>query len=286
MAEQEKYRLQKYLSRAGVTSRRKAEDLIREGRVKVNGVVVTELGFKVTPGRSKVLVDSKPVFWSPERTYLLLNKPSGYITSLDDPEKRPVVVDLLPRSLPRVFPVGRLDWDSEGLLLLTDDGELAHLLTHPSHRVPRVYAVKVRGLLGEDAPALAQLKAGVELDDEVVKPDRVAVQGDTGKHTWLEIELHSGKNRVVRRLCEAVGHPVLRLRRVQFGSVALDGLKPAAFRNLAADEVVSLYELAGAQAGTGGAASRSELSDEDLCRRLDGIEIGEVGADGGLDGPR
>jgi len=241
----EKYRLQKYLSLAGVTSRRNAELLIEEGRVKVNGRTVTEQGTTVTPGRSKVEVDGKAVFWNPERNTILLYKPVGTITTLDDPEGRPTVIDLLPKRLPRVVPVGRLDWDSEGLLLLTNDGELAHALTHPSRKIQKIYHVKLKGEVRDDSKPLLQLKEGVELDDGMIKPDRVAHLRFTGNHTWIEIELHSGKNRVIRRMCDAVGHDVLKLRRVGFAGLELGSLNPGEFRDLSAVEVDQLRNEGG-----------------------------------------
>ncbi len=241
-----KWRLQKYLSQAGFASRRKAEELIEQGRVTVNGVPVTKAGTKVTPGRSRVAVDGTPVFWKPERIYLLLNKPSGYITSLDDPEQRPVVTDLLPKRMPRVFPVGRLDWESEGALLMTNDGELAHRLMHPSFKTPRVYAVKVRGEVKDDGPIVEALTRGVRLEDGMVRPDRVTVHAHTGKHTWIEIALHIGRKRVIRRMCEAVGHEVLRLRRLSYGELTIKGLASGQHRDLTEEEVRGLYEATGA----------------------------------------
>ncbi len=245
MLNQDKQRLHKFLSSAGVTSRRKAEVLIASGRVKVNGKVVTDMGVMVTPGKSRIEVDNKPVFWHPERVYVLLHKPPGYITSLSDPEQRPLVVDLLPKGMPRVVPVGRLDWDTEGLLVLTNDGDLSHRLMHPSHKLPRVYHAKLKGEVRDDSPALLQLKEGVTLDDGFVQPDRVAILGYTSRHTWIEFEIHVGKNRIVRRLCEAVGHTVLKLRRAAFGPLTLEGLPQGAFRDLTPGEVKTLYQLVG-----------------------------------------
>ena len=234
-------RLQKFLSLAGIASRRHAEELIEAGRVKISGRVVTEMGVRVIPGKSRVEVDNKPVFYSEERNYILFYKPAECITTLDDPEHRTTVIDLLPKSLPRVFPVGRLDWDTEGLLLLTNDGELAYHLSHPAVKIPRVYHAKVRGEIKENSPELKKLQNGVELEDGYAKPDRVSILKFTGNNTWLEIELHIGRNRIVRRICEAVGHPVMKLRRVSFGSLNLDGLELGAFRDLTEYEVAELY---------------------------------------------
>ena len=234
-------RLQKFLSLAGVASRRHAEELIAQGRVKISGKVVTEMGVLVIPGKSRVEVDNKPVFYSEERNYILFHKPAGCITSLDDPENRTTVIDLLPKSLPRVFPVGRLDWDTEGLLLLTNDGELAYKLTHPGSKVPRVYHAKVRGELTDTSPEFKKLQKGVELEDGFAKPDRVSIIKFTGNNTWLEIELHIGRNRIIRRMCDAIGCPVMKLRRVMFGDLTLDGLPLGAFRDLTQEEVADLY---------------------------------------------
>ena len=239
-------RIQKFLSLAGVSSRRHAEELVAQGRVKVSGRVVTEMGTLVVPGKSRVEVDNKPVFYNEERNYVLFHKPAECITTLDDPEHRTTVIDLLPKGMPRLFPVGRLDWDTEGLLLLTNDGDLAYRLTHPGSNVPRVYHAKVRGELKDGSPELKKLQKGVELEDGFAKPDRVSVLKFTGNNTWIEIELHIGRNRIVRRLCDAIGYPVMKLRRVAFGNLTLDGLALGAFRDLSAEEVTSLYEMVGA----------------------------------------
>ena len=242
---QEGIRLQKFLSLAGVSSRRHAEELIEQGRVKISGRVVTEMGVHVIPGKSRVEVDNKPVFYSEERNYVLFHKPAECITTLDDPEQRTTVIDLLPKSMPRVFPVGRLDWDTEGLLLLTNDGDLAYKLTHPAAKVPRIYHAKVRGELKENSPELKKLQNGVELEDGLAKPDRVSIIKFTGNNTWIEIELHIGRNRIVRRMCDAIGFPVMKLRRVAFGNLTLDGLSLGAFRDLTEQEVADLYQMVG-----------------------------------------
>lgn len=241
-------RLQKFLSRAGIASRRKAEVLIEEGRVTVNGKTVIELGTKVDPVTDRVEVDGKAVELPSRYTYILLNKPREYITTMDDPQNRPIVTDLLPEKMPRIWPVGRLDWDSEGVLLLTDDGELTNALTHPSHHVPKGYAVKLKGKIVEDSRALDRLKEGVELGPgEVTSPAQVAVRGHTDRHTWVEFVIEEGMNRQIRRMCEAVGWEVLRLRRIALGPLTIEGVRPGEFRSLTAEEVKSLYEAAGLQ---------------------------------------
>ena len=244
-APQEGIRIQKFLSLAGIASRRHAEELVEQGRVKVSGRVITEMGVHVIPGKSRVEVDNKPVFYSEERNYILFHKPAECITTLDDPEHRTTVIDLLPKSMPRVFPVGRLDWDTEGLLLLTNDGDLAYRLTHPGAKVPRVYHAKVRGELKDTSPEFKKLQYGVELEDGLAKPDRVSILKFTGNNTWIEIELHIGRNRIVRRMCDAIGYPVMKLRRVAFGNLTLDGLALGAFRDLSEAEVASLYAQVG-----------------------------------------
>lgn len=238
-------RLQKFLSRAGIASRRKAEELMAEGRVSVNGQVCLELGTKVDPERDRVEVNGTVIAIPASFVYLLLNKPRGYITTLDDPEDRPIVTDLLPPKMPRVWPVGRLDWDSEGLLLLTNDGDLTHALTHPSGEVQKGYAVKVRGQILSDNPLLQQLRDGVDVEGELLAPTQVAVRGHTDKHTWIEFVIEEGRNRQIRRMCEAVGWTVLRLRRIALGPLTINALAPGDFRALSSSEVLSLYEAAG-----------------------------------------
>ncbi len=234
-------RLQKFLARSGLASRRQCEVLIREGRVRVNGTVVRELGTRVDPGRDTVQVDGVGV--RPERpTTLMLHKPAGYITSLADPEGRPVVTALLPATgLPRLFPVGRLDWDTEGLLLLTNDGELANLLTHPRHAVPKEYHAKLKGL---PAPAvLAQLTRGVLCEGERLQARAVEVTHRTRQNTWVAVTIEEGRYRQVRRMCAAIGHPVLKLTRVALGPLRLGALPRGKWRPLSPEELRSLQSL-------------------------------------------
>lgn len=231
-------RLQKVLAHAGVASRRACERLIVDGRVSVNGRVVTELGTKVDPDRDAVRVDGKRVGRAPRhRTYLLLNKPRGFVTTLSDPEGRPTVKDLLRGVRVRVYPVGRLDFDSEGLLLLTDDGDLSRDLMHPSSGVVKTYLAKVRG---EPSPeALRRLERGVRVEGRATLPAeaRLARRGD---NPWVEVRIVEGRNRQVRRMLEAVGHPVMRLRRVAYGPLALGKLPAGRLRPLTPSEVEAL----------------------------------------------
>jgi pseudouridine synthase len=237
-------RLQKILSTAGVASRRAAEDYIRQGRVSVNGETVTELGTKADPGVDDIRVDGRRLKPPRTRRYLLLYKPRGYITSRSDPQRRPTVIDLLAKGGVReyVYPVGRLDYDSEGLLLLTNDGELAAALTHPRHAIPREYEARVRGV--PDRQALDRLRAGVPLDGRKTLPARVdllkTIESAGGPQALLSIAIREGRNRQVRRMCEAIGHPVVRLRRVRIGPISDPRIRPGEFRDLSAREVAAL----------------------------------------------
>ncbi len=235
-------RLQKILAAAGHCSRRRAEQLIADGRVSVDGQVAS-LGDQADAATCTILVDGQPLKAAEKHLYVLLNKPLGTVTTLKDPEGRPVVTDLI-RDLPeRLYPVGRLDINSSGLLLLTNDGALANRLAHPSHQVDKVYLAKVRGRLTEDS--VRQLEKGVLLDDGVTAPARLANIRVTGSHTWFEITIHEGRNRQVRRMCEALGHQVSRLVRIGYAFLTLDGLAPGEKRMLTRQEVARLKRLGG-----------------------------------------
>jgi 23S rRNA pseudouridine2605 synthase len=233
-------RLQKVLARAGLGSRRVCEELIADGRVTVNGEVA-RLGRRVDPDRDAVALDGVSVIVRDDLVYYLLNKPTGYVSTASDPEGRPTVVDLVPET-PRVFPVGRLDSDTEGLLLLTNDGDLTHLLTHPRFGVVKTYLAEVEG---DPAPAAVRaLREGVELDDGLTAPARVTVVQRRGDTAAVELGIHEGRNRQVRRMCEAVGHPVVRLVRTRIGPLRDGSLKPGTWRALTQAEVRRLYEAA------------------------------------------
>jgi len=240
-------RLQKILSGAGVASRRAAERLMTDGRVTVNGQTVRELGTRADPDRDDIRVDGRAVRRETARLYFVLNKPRGYVTTRSDPEGRPTVLDLMPKLHEYIYPVGRLDYDSEGLLILTNDGELAAALTHPSHEVAREYHARVRGL--PDARAIDRLARGIVLDGRKSGPAEVALVasnvGQRADQALLSITLHEGRTRQVRRMCEAVGHPVVRLRRVRFGPLEAPALKPGMCRQLTAREVAALRKAAG-----------------------------------------
>jgi 23S rRNA pseudouridine2605 synthase len=240
-------RLQKLLARAGFGSRRACEVLIAQGRVRVDGILAT-LGTRADPTTARVTVDDIPVVVTPDAVYWLCNKPSGYVTTARDPQHRPTVLDLVP-SEPRVFPVGRLDLDTEGLLLLTNDGELAQLLTHPSHGVEKEYLAEVEGV--PSAAALRALRDGIELDDGLTYPARVGLVQKRRDRSALSITIHEGRKRQVRRMCEAVGHPVMRLVRVRIGPLRDPALAPGTYRPLEAKEVRSLY-VAGLSSATPG----------------------------------
>lgn len=240
-------RLQKLLSAAGVASRRAAEDLIRQGRVSVNGRTVTALGTKADARADDIRVDGRRVKAVERHRYLLVNKPRGYVTTRRDPQKRRTVMDLIPDVREYVYPVGRLDFDSEGLLLLTNDGDLAAALTHPSHEVERVYRVQVRGV--PDEGALTRLARGVKLDGRPTAPAGASLVGgqhDRSRRTAvLMMTVREGRNRQIRRMCEAVGFPVERLTRVRIGPIGDDGLRAGQVRELTAQEVRRLKRAAG-----------------------------------------
>jgi pseudouridine synthase len=231
-------RLQKVLAHAGVASRRAAERLIVEGRVTVNGQVVTELGTRVDAERDAIKVDGKRLRGVPDvRTYLVLHKPRGYVTTLSDPEGPPTVRDLIKGVKVRVYPVGRLDFHSEGLLILTDDGELARDLMDPRCRVPKVYHVKIQG--SPTTASLERLRRGVLLDGRRTRPATVK-RLRPGQNPWLELSIMEGRNRQIRRMCLAVGHRVAKLRRVRIGPVEIGRLAPGEHRPVTADELERL----------------------------------------------
>jgi 23S rRNA pseudouridine2605 synthase len=238
-------RLQKVLAHAGISSRRAAERLIVEGRVSVNGAVVTELGTKVDPVRDAIKVDGKRVGAPPSgRTYLALHKPRGVVTTLSDPEGRPTVKDFLRGIKARVYPVGRLDYHSEGLLILTDDGALARNLMHPSRGVEKTYLAKIKGQ--PDPEVLARLSRGIPLDGKRTGPAKVRVVR-RGDNAWIEITIGEGRNRQVRRMFQAVGHPVQRLRRMGYGGVLLGRLPVGTLRSLSDAEVAALTRAASSE---------------------------------------
>ncbi|MBW2092555.1 MAG: rRNA pseudouridine synthase [Deltaproteobacteria bacterium] len=239
-----KERLQKILAQAGVASRRGAEQLILAGRVKVNKKIVSKLGFKADSDKDLIEVDGRRIKLNTDKVYYLFYKPPGYLTTLKDPFGRPTISQLLRPIKKRVFPVGRLDMDTEGLLLLTNDGELSARLMHPRYHVPKSYRVKVKGQLSDMAQA--RLAGGmIVLGDRPVNPAKVEVIKRGQDRTWLMITLTEGRHRQIKRMCSQVGHPVLKLKRVSYGPLTLGRLARGAIRPLKEAEVRVLKEMTG-----------------------------------------
>lgn len=234
-------RLQKFLSRSGVASRRKAEDLIVQGRVTVNNKAVTTLGTKVTLGKDLVTVDGKLVEPSDERSYYIFYKPPGVVTTMSDPQGRPSIAHFI-KEKSRIYPVGRLDFDTEGALLLTDDGEIANWLMHPKYKVQRTYLAKVKGL--PSLQTLEKLRGGVRLEDGMATPVSVDVFEKAEKNTWLKLVVVEGRHHLIKRMCAAIGHPVVRLFRPFHGGIGVEGLRPGEMRALVPNEVTLLRQVA------------------------------------------
>ena len=245
-------RLQKVLAHAGVASRRACEQLIADGRVSVDGITVTEAGVRVDPLTQEIRVDGSRILTNPELITLMLHKPAGIVTTMEDPEGRPTVAQYgrdylaehpeLPDSL-RLVHVGRLDTETEGLLLLSNDGELSHRLMHPSFEIAKTYVAIVEGQVEPWVPR--KLRRGIELEDGEAKADRVTVKDSGPRGSIVEITLHSGKNRIVRRMLDAVGHPVTRLARTRLGPLRLGNLRPGQTRPLSGEEIAALQQEVG-----------------------------------------
>ncbi|OON99436.1 MAG: pseudouridine synthase [Epulopiscium sp. Nele67-Bin004] len=235
-------RLQKYLADAGVASRRKCEVFITEGRIEINGEVVTELGTQVADG-DEVKFDGNIVTKVDKKVYYMLNKPEGYITSVTDDRGRQTVLDLLPQNGIRVFPVGRLDYNTSGMLLLTNDGDFTYKLTHPKHTVPKTYVATVKKMVAHES--LSQLRNGVDIEGYVTAEAKVDILYIENNMTTLQITIHEGKNRQIRKMCEAVGHTVVKLKRVAIGNIALNDLTQGSFRQLTPDEIKHFESLGG-----------------------------------------
>lgn len=233
-------RLQKLLSECGIASRRKAEELIEQGKVRVNGHVAS-LGDKVDPQNDRVTVQGRKVSVPKEKKYIMLHKPRGYVTTMSDEMDRKCVAELVENVGVRVYPVGRLDKDSEGLLLLTNDGELANAIAHPKGHVSKTYRVTVRGKVTEEQQA--RLSAGIMLDERLTAPAEVRTVSVTDDRTTLEMTIYEGRNREIRRMCESLGLEVLRLKRISIGKIKLGGLKYGDWRELNDDELRSLRTL-------------------------------------------
>jgi len=235
-------RLQKVIAQAGIASRRHAEKMITAGRVKVNGKIITELGTKVEVGKDKISVDDKALAVDTKKYYILLNKPKGYVTTMSDPEGRKTVADLVKDIPARLHPIGRLDYDTEGLLLMTNDGDLTYALTHPKHEIRKTYAVKVQDIPKDSL--LEQLARGVELEDGMTAPAEVAMIDIVEGNAILEITIYEGRNRQIRRMCEKIGHPVLRLKRKRMAFLTLDKVQRGRYRYLMPREINELKKLA------------------------------------------
>lgn len=234
-------RLQKIISRAGITSRRKAEELIVQGRVTVNGKVIRELGTKADPDKDHIKVDGKLLRFKEQKTYILLNKPVKYVTTLSDPEGRPTVIELLRGVKGRVYPVGRLDYDTSGLLLLTNDGDFANMIMHPKFEIQKTYEAKIEGELNDKE--IEKLQKGMKLEGRMTAPARIKKLRRTDKNSWLEITIHEGRKRQVRRMFERTGHSVLKLIRTKIAFLDIKGLNTGEYRFLIKAEVERLMRL-------------------------------------------
>ena len=228
-------RLQKFIAHSGITSRRKAEELIKQGRVKVNNKIITEMGLEINPSLDRVYIDNEQISYENSLVYVMLNKPEGYVTTLSDEHGRPTVIDLIDDIPQRIYPVGRLDYDSSGLLILTNDGSLTYQLTHPKHEVVKTYIVTVKGIPEEKK--LSRLRAGVDIGDYITAPASVEVIKKDRQYCCLAVKIHEGKNRQVRKMFDAVGHPVQRLKRIAVGEIKLDKLPRGKWRYLTEEEI-------------------------------------------------
>lgn len=239
-------RLQKVLAQAGVASRRKCEEIIKQGKVEVNKEVITRLGFLVDPNKDEITVNGSHISLEP-KVYILCNKPAGYITTTKDTHQRKTVLDLIPKKDLRVFPVGRLDKDTTGALLLTNDGELAYRLTHPKFGVPKTYEVDFKGFLRKGE--IDKLKRGLRLEGKLTAPARVKVLVKGRNRSQAQIQIHEGRKRQVKRMFEAIGHPVMKLKRTSYGNLGLSDLKEGRLRRLTQQEVMRLKEMVGLLGG-------------------------------------
>jgi 23S rRNA pseudouridine2605 synthase len=231
-------RLQKILAKAGIASRRKCEELIKNGRIAVDGQVITELGFKANPAVASITFDGKPIAQE-ENIYILLNKPTGYVTTLSDPQGRPIVTDLLSGIKQRVFPVGRLDFDTSGALILTNDGRLGQFIQHPSHEVNKTYVAIVKGT--PSSVRIGKLEKGIMIDGQKTWPARVRIIKSRKIESTLEVTIHEGKKRQIRKMLDAVGHPVKSLKRTAYGELKLGKLEPGEYRLLSLKDLKKIF---------------------------------------------
>lgn len=242
-----KERLQKVIASAGITSRRHAEKLITEGRVSINNVVVTKLGEKADARKDIIRVDGKIISTETTKYYIALNKPAGFVTTLHDPQNRPTVIDLIRDFPERVYPVGRLDYDSRGLLILTNDGDFAQRIQHPRFQKPKLYKVKIQGHLSKEQ--LRQLGKGIKVDGDFFKPENLKVEKINEKSCWIKLTLREGKNRIIRRGFETIGYRIAHLIREAIGDLKLGSLKEGEWRHLTKKEISQLLGNATGQKG-------------------------------------
>jgi pseudouridine synthase len=240
MAMSESIRLQKYLAQCGVASRRKAETIIASGRVTIDGNVVTDMGSKVVPSCQKVTVDGKPIKKEKRKEYFLLNKPKGYVTTVSDPQGRPVVTSLVKDATVRLFPVGRLDLDTQGALILTNDGVLAQRIQHPSNEVTKTYEALVAGKPTDTA--LQSLAEGIMLEGKMTSPASLAVVKYLSRNTLVKITIHEGRKRQVKKMFQAIKHPVINLRRIAYGSLYLKNLPEGSYRSLTPKDLNLIFK--------------------------------------------
>jgi len=240
MAIEREIRLQKYLAKCGIASRRKAEGLIAEGRISVDGKIVKTMGVKVDPSRNRILFDGKPVSVEKEKIYYLLNKPKGYVTTVSDPQGRPIVTDLIKDINERIFPVGRLDLDTEGALLLTNDGDLAQKMQHPSYGVTKTYEALVIGK--PQQKKLDVLKKGLLLEGRMTYPASVEVLKSFSRATLIKITIHEGRKRQVRKMFDTIGHPVNSLKRTAYGKLYLKNLPQGSYRRLNKEDLKNIFK--------------------------------------------
>lgn len=233
-------RLQKYLAEAGVASRRKCEELIAQGKIEVNGQIVTVPGTKIN-GSEIIKVDGREIRQEQRKVYVLLNKPAGYISTAKDQFSRKTVLDLVSTVKERIYPVGRLDYDTSGLIMLTNDGELANQLTHPKHEMQKVYRVMIEGTMSEEE--MATIKTGVTIEDYKTAPANVKIIDTSKKDSIIELSIHEGKNRQIRKMFDALGHTVLRLKRIAIGPLTIEGLEEGKWRYLSKKEIEVMKKL-------------------------------------------
>lgn len=228
-------RLQKYMAMCGVASRRKSEEIILQNRVKVNGVVVNELGARIDPDSDRIQVDNKIIKIQKQKIYVVLNKPEGYVTTMSDEFNRPKVIDLLSNIKQRIYPVGRLDYDTSGLLLLTNDGDLTYKLTHPKHEVVKTYVARIKGK--PSSKSLNAFRNGLDIDGYVTAKASIKILKSYSNSTLVEVKIHEGKNRQIRKMCEKISHPVIDLKRIAMGIIQLGNLEEGKWRYLSDREL-------------------------------------------------